>query len=94
MANGKITRTKAHKELIEALLEARRETTLRQHQAAKRLGKSQTWIARIESGERRVDVVEFLMLCRVYHIDPHALLRKLARFIEPFPTGRQGSTNS
>lgn len=40
---------------------------------------SQTAIARIEIGERRVDVVEFLDLAHALRIDPHQVLDELMR---------------
>ena len=66
--------TKAHRKLVGALYAARRKTGMRQIEVAKKLNRSQTWIARIESGERRIDVIEFGRLCRLYRIDPHKLL--------------------
>jgi len=50
---------------------------LSQHELARRLKASQTQIARIESGERRVDVVEFIDIAKVLHVDPHKLLAEL-----------------
>lgn len=34
---------------------------------------------KIECGERRVDVVEFLEICRAYRVDPCKVLKKVAR---------------
>ncbi|HEY2528198.1 MAG TPA: hypothetical protein VGJ20_09670 [Xanthobacteraceae bacterium] len=44
---------------------------------AKRLGKPQSFVAKYEGGERRVDVVEFIAICRTISADPIKLLRKL-----------------
>ncbi len=38
---------------------------------------SQTVIARIEIGERRIDVIEFLDLARVLRVDPREILAHL-----------------
>ena len=38
---------------------------------------SQTVIARIEIGERRIDVIEFIDLAKVLRLDPRAMLTDL-----------------
>jgi len=48
-----------------------------QQQVATRLKTSQTVIARIEIGERRIDVVEFIDLASVLRIDPREVLSQL-----------------
>jgi len=40
---------------------------------------SQTVIARIESGERRVDVVEFIDMARALRLDPRDVLSELMK---------------
>lgn len=37
----------------------------------KLLGKPHSYIQRVEDGERRLDVVEFVWYCRALDIDPH-----------------------
>jgi ribosome-binding protein aMBF1 (putative translation factor) len=71
------TRTKAHQRIIAALIDARHKSGLPQWKVAKKLGHSQTWLARIETGERRLDLVELGQLCRLYGIDPVKLVGKL-----------------
>lgn len=51
---------------LQVLREARIESGLTQTDAAKLPGKPQSFIAKCEQGERRVDVVELLELCRIY----------------------------
>jgi transcriptional regulator with XRE-family HTH domain len=52
------------------LLIARREALgMTQTQLADRLGEYQSLVARLESGQRRVDVVEFLELAEVLGFD-------------------------
>jgi transcriptional regulator with XRE-family HTH domain len=49
---------------------------------AARLGEYQSFVARLESGQRRVDVVEFLDLAEVLGLDPGktiSALRKVPR---------------
>jgi transcriptional regulator with XRE-family HTH domain len=48
------------------LTAAREAADLTQRQAAQRLGRSQSFVAKPESGERRVDVVELAEFAAVY----------------------------
>jgi ribosome-binding protein aMBF1 (putative translation factor) len=73
----KSLRSPRHRALTAALVSARKAQKLSQHELAARLKTSQTVIARIEVGERRVDVVEFLELARVLKFDPRELLTRL-----------------
>lgn len=72
-------RTKRHKRLIEALTAERKAAGIRQVELAKRLKHSQTWIARIESGERRIDVVEFLDLAEAIGFNAPKLIEQLLK---------------
>lgn len=44
-----------------------------------RLGKPQSFIAKYESGERRIDVVEFVAITAALRLDPARLLRELKK---------------
>lgn len=66
-----------HEALIAYLIEARERAGLTQTQLAERLGEYQSFVARLESGQRRVDVVEFLELAEVLGFDSCALLQSL-----------------
>ena len=59
------------------MIEARRKADLTQHELAERLKKPQSFVAKYEGGERRIDVVEFIAICRAISADPIKLLRKL-----------------
>ena len=56
------------------MTDARLSSGLTQVQAAKALRKSQSWIARLESGGRKISVGEFLVLARLYRCKPGKLL--------------------
>lgn len=75
----KTLRSRRHRALCAALVVARKTAGLSQHELAVRLKTSQTAIARIEIGERRVDVIEFLDLAHALRIDPHQVLNDLMR---------------
>ena len=61
--------------LIEVLVAARHEAGIRQHALAKKLGRPQSFIAKYEGGERRIDVVEFIAIARALGADPLKLFR-------------------
>jgi transcriptional regulator with XRE-family HTH domain len=73
----KSLRSRRHRALCAALVAARKAAKLSQTELATRLRTSQTQIARIEVGERRVDVVEFLDIAKALRIDPHKVLEEL-----------------
>lgn len=66
-----------HQALVELLIAERKRAGLRQIDVAQRIGQSQGWIAHIESGQRRVDVVEFLELAQAIGFDPLRVLRRI-----------------
>lgn len=60
--------------LIGLLRQARLDAGLTQVEAAERLGCRQTFLSKIECGERRLDVVEFSVICIAYGVEPGELL--------------------
>lgn len=69
--------------LIEILIEARKSAGLTQEELAKNLRCHQSFVARIESGQRRVDVAELAILCRALDIDPGQVVQKVAQAVPP-----------
>ncbi len=61
----------------EALKEARLRHGLRQQDVAEVLGRPQSFVAKVESGERKADFIETLDLCAAVGLDPKTLLKKL-----------------
>jgi transcriptional regulator with XRE-family HTH domain len=78
----KSTFSHAQKQFRELLIAARRRVKLRQVDLAARLSRPQSYVSKIESGERRVDLVEFLEISRALGIDPVKFVAKLARSID------------
>jgi hypothetical protein len=52
------------------LAAARRDANITQQELAARLGKPQSFVSEYERGQRRVDVVEFLVIVRALGADP------------------------
>ena len=61
--------SKDYKEIIDCLKQARIDAGLSQQAVADKLGKPQSYISKIESGERRLDVAEMKKLAEVYKKD-------------------------
>jgi transcriptional regulator with XRE-family HTH domain len=68
---------KCAKLLAEILKEERKRKGIRQIELAKQLRQRQNWISRLEGGDRRIDVCEFLVLANVLDFDPHHVMRRL-----------------
>jgi transcriptional regulator with XRE-family HTH domain len=73
----KTLRSKGHRALIELLVSTRQQAGLTQRDVAARLKRPRVFIGRIEAGERRIDVIEFIEIARVLGADPRALFSKL-----------------
>jgi transcriptional regulator with XRE-family HTH domain len=61
--------TEQHKALIAMLIAKREAAGLTQAQLAEALGEYQSFVARLESGQRRVDVVELIGLAAILGFD-------------------------
>lgn len=66
-----------HQRLRTLLREARLEKGLKQADLAAKLGVPQSYISKYESGERRLDVIEFIDLCEALGIDPAIIFSSL-----------------
>lgn len=69
--------TERHKALIALLIEKREAAGLTQSELAKKLGEYQSFVARLESAHRRVDVIEFIELAELLGFDAAAEIKKL-----------------
>lgn len=63
--------------LLKMLKEARLAAGLRQLDVAQALDRPQSYVAKIESGERKIDFIEVVDLCKVVGIDPVRLIKRL-----------------
>jgi transcriptional regulator with XRE-family HTH domain len=58
--------SKEHRSLVEKLRKARKEKGLDQSKVANLLGYSQSYVSKIESGQRRIDIVQLKAFARIY----------------------------
>jgi transcriptional regulator with XRE-family HTH domain len=74
--------TAQHKQLLALLRKIRLEAGLTQAQLAEYLSTDQTVISKIESGERRIDVLELREICKAVGITLEAFIRKLEKSLK------------
>jgi transcriptional regulator with XRE-family HTH domain len=68
MAEKKTIFSQEQERFVRLLREARERAGMTQVELAKKLEKPQSFISKIESGERRVDLVELEYICKVLGI--------------------------
>ena len=71
----------AHAALCDLLIAARHKADLTQAVVAKRLKKPQSFVAKYEGGERRIDLLEFLEIAKTLEADPIVILRALQKAV-------------
>ena len=80
---SKTLRTPRQQRLQELLAVVRKARKLTQADVAERLDRPQSFVAKYERGERRLDVVEFVEVAEALETDPCTLLTILLRTDEP-----------
>jgi transcriptional regulator with XRE-family HTH domain len=62
-----------------ALVDARESAGVTQRELAKRLKRAHSYVSRIELGDRRLDVPEFIEWCECLKADPVTVFKRVAR---------------
>lgn len=73
----KSSHTQKYKRMLRALKDARQAAGLTQTDVAKRFGAHASFVSKCESGERRIDVIEFAQFCRLYSVKVADLLQSI-----------------
>ena len=58
--------SKEHKDLVTKLRNARKESGLTQIEVAKLLGRSQSYVSKMEKGQRRINVTQLKEFAKIY----------------------------
>jgi transcriptional regulator with XRE-family HTH domain len=74
---AKTLRTPRQRKLLALLIKLRKAKGLTQMDVASRLGRPQSFVSKYESGERRLDVVEFIEVIQALDSDPGNILSEL-----------------
>ncbi len=70
---------KEYRELLDALAKARKDKGMTQQQLAKKLKRPQSYISKFENGERRLDIIELLEICKSLNIELSKILKEAVR---------------
>lgn len=68
--------SKDHKFVVEQLKKARIAAGLDQKKAAELLGKTQSYISKVESGQRRIDIVQLKEFAKIYKKEVDFFIKK------------------
>ena len=68
--------------LRDLLAAARRKSRLTQQEVADRMDRPQSFVSKYESGERALDVIEFIEVCTALGASPVSLVRQLSHHPE------------
>lgn len=72
-------RSPSQKTFLALLIATRKEKQLTQWDVASRLRRPQSFVSKYETGERRLDVIEFVEVARALDTDPLDLLSRLLK---------------
>lgn len=78
---AKSLRTPEHLALMQVLIEIRKEAGITQQELADILDRPQSYVAKVETGERRLDVVEMIAWAGGIGLSPADLMTKVVRAI-------------
>jgi len=90
----KTLHSEPHKALIAFLIERREAAGLTQAELAEQLGEYQSFVARLESGQRRVDVVEFVRLAELLGFDPKRAIQQISDVRSQRSSGAAGAKSA
>ena len=69
--------SREYKALTALLVDVRKRAGLTQQQLANRLKRPQSFVAKYEGGERRLDVIEFIHVCKKLGQDPAKAIKRI-----------------
>ena len=70
--------SKAHAKLVRMLIDKREAAGMTQTELANRLGEYQSFVARLESGQRRIDVVELIEIGKALGFEASEFVKTVA----------------
>jgi len=71
--------TPEYQRLLVILIEQRTRVGLTQADVARALKKPQSFVSKYEHGERRLDIIETIALCKILELPPQQLLLELTK---------------
>jgi transcriptional regulator with XRE-family HTH domain len=77
MAGYNDERDRLERRLCQLLIEARESADLNQTQLGKAVGRSQSFVSNYERAQRRLDLLDLILVCRAMGVKPVEMLRRL-----------------
>ena len=71
--------SESQEKLQTLLREARQNAGFNQTELAEKLGRPQSFVSKYESGERRLDIIELLEVCRAMDISLSSFVKQLEK---------------
>jgi transcriptional regulator with XRE-family HTH domain len=90
----KSTHSAGYRVLRERLEATREAAGLSQRELGRRIGVPHSWVAKVESGERRIDLIEFGWFCEACGVDAGEAARIVLAAAGTSATGRKTARGS
>ena len=74
--------SKENQHFLDLMIQARVKMGVTQAELAKRLEKPQSFVSKYEKGERRLDVIEFVTVCKTLKVDPRKIFNRVLRLMK------------
>jgi transcriptional regulator with XRE-family HTH domain len=79
-ATRKALRDRWRRAVVAVLSASRRDAELTQVQLAEKLGWSQSRLAKMEAGDRKIDIADFILIARALDTEPDVLFRRILKW--------------
>ena len=73
---GKFVKFSDYELFVKILKEAGEKANLTQVELAQKLGVPQSFVSKYENAKRKVDVLEFIKICRIIDVRPTDIIRR------------------
>lgn len=74
--------SKENQYFLDLMVQARLKMGVTQAELAKRLDKPQSFVSKYEKGERRLDVIEFVTVCKTLKVDSRKIFNRVLRMMK------------
>lgn len=86
---AKSTASARYQKLLDLLLEERIKLGLLQKDLGKKMGKPQSFVSKVERGERRIDPAEMVDFCSALELDPAQIITEIAKVASEDTTSKR-----
>lgn len=72
----------SYRVLTQCIVDARTAAGVTQVELAERLRRPQSFVAKVEGGDRRLDVIEFLQITAALNVEPEPIVRAVSAALD------------